>query len=273
MPVYDFNADYVPKNPVPTPLGVDKIPSVTQSSDSEGGPINNVNPSVADYPYHVEEFITPAFRSLDAAMKRYWSGIRVPTKDSFRFMRVKIAGGDKSLMIWADDLKEGRARMPLASISREGHEFNEEKFSPAHHAMGVRYLSSRGDRVAKIYRPVPYNVNYKMVVWTSSKSDAEYILYQSLIRFNPLAEFRMYDGKVAGNVQLKFQSSVDASDKEVGYDQYAKVRYELTMQAEAWLPLPEQIVPTVLGRVTSLREQSGSSLLSMIGDSIVTPST
>lgn len=103
-------------------------------------------------------------------------------------------------------------------------------------------------------------VDYKIIIWAESKHDAEYILYQVLIRFNPLAEFRMFDGKIEGNIQLRFGGSTDASDKEAGYDQYAKVRYEIQVTAEAWLPLPEQIVPTVLGRTTTLREKVGEIL-------------
>jgi hypothetical protein len=67
----------------------------------------------------------------------------------------------------------------------------------------------------------------------------------------------MYDGKLQGNIQLRFEGSSDSSDKETGYDQHAKVRYEVSYVAEAWLPLPEKIVKTVLGRVTSLKESSG----------------
>ncbi len=90
-------------------------------------------------------------------------------------------------------------------------------------------------------------------------------MYQILTRFNPLAEFRMSDEKLEGNVQLRFGGSQDASDKEAGYDQNANVRYEVTMTAEAWLPLPEKIVPTVLGRVAVLRERVGEILLAGVG--------
>jgi hypothetical protein len=238
------------------------VPAVRQLSHAEGGRtgIAADNDFLA-YPYHLEEFLQPGFRALDDAMKQYWSGIRVPTKDSYRFMRVKVAGGDKSLLLWADDMKEGRARLPLAALSREGHEFNPEKFSPPYHAMTARYVSRRGDLAAKVFRPVPFLVEYNLTIWAEHKRDAEHILYQILTRFNPLAEFRMFDGKLEGNVQLRFGGSQDASDKEAGYDQHANVRYEVTTTAEAWLPLPEKIVKTILGRVTVLKERLGEILL------------
>lgn len=265
MPIHNFNSDFAINggptvSPQVTPHGLPEIPAVRQLAHAQGGRNPFDGSDFLAYPNHLEEFLTPAFRALDDSMKQYWTGIRVPTKDSYRFMRVKIAGGDKSLLVWADDLKEGRARMPVAAISRENHQFNPEKYSPQYHAMTSRFLSSRGDQVAKVYRPVPFLVDYKMIIWAESKRDAEYILYQVLTRFNPIAEFRMFDGKIEGNIQLRFGGSTDASDKETGYDQYAKVRYEVQTTAEAWLPLPEQIVPTVLGRVAVLRERLGEIL-------------
>lgn len=271
MPVYNFNNDFSVKNPAATqnlPFGAKEVPAVRQLSHAEGGrnPLDGSN--LQEYPYHLEEFLQPGFWSLDSAMKQYWCGIRVPTKDSYRFMRVKIAGGDKSLLIWADDLKEGRAKLPLAAISRESHEFNPEKFSPTYHTMTARYLSTRGNLAAKVFRPVPFLIDYKLVIWTERKRDVEYILYQILTRFNPLAEFRMFDGKIAGCVQLRYGGCIDASDKETGFDQHANVRYEVSITAEAWLPLPEKIVPTVLGRVAVLKERMGEILLAGLGGTV-----
>ncbi len=198
-------------------------------------------------------------------MRRYWSGIRVPTKDSYRFMRVKIAGGDRSLMIWHDELKGGRTYLPAAGIDRTSHAFNPEKYSPnTTHPMALRYPSRRGDLAIKIFRPVPFLVNYNLLVWAERKRDADYILYQVLTRFNPLAEFRMYDGHLQGTITLRYEGAQDTSDKEVGADQAANVRYEIGMVAEAWLPLPEQVVKTVLGRVTVLQERVGAILLANI---------
>lgn len=269
MTIHNFNSDYSvqAREKASLPLSASELPAGRQLSHAEQGR-NPFDGQGSSYPFHLEEFLQPGFYALDSAMKNYFSGVRVPTKDSYRFMRVKISGGDKSLMIWADDLKEGRARLPLAAISREGHEFNPDKFSPAYHAMTRRYLSTRGDQAALAYRPVPFLVDYKITIWTERKRDAEYIIYQLLTRFNPLAEFRMSDSRISGNVQLRYGGCSDASDKEIGADQHANVRYELSTTAEAWLPLPEKIVPTVLGRVTLFKETSGNLLVSYLGSQI-----
>lgn len=274
MPQYNFTSNYSPSvqhgNAAPNqlPHGLKELPAMRQLSHAEGGRNPFDGSDFLAYPYHLEEFLTPAFHSLDEAMKQYWSGIRVPTKDSYRFMRVKIAGGDKSVLIWADALTEGRARLPVAAISRDAFNFNPQKFSPPYHAMTARWLSTRGNLAAKVFRPVPFLVDYTITIWAEHKRDAEYILYQVLTRFNPLAEFRMFDGKLEGNVQLKMSGANDASDKETGHDQYAKVRYEISLAAEAWLPLPEKIVPTVLGHVISLRDTVGEILVASASNAV-----
>lgn len=271
MTVHNFGSNFITSPaaydaaPGMFPHGLNQSPGISQLSHVQGGRDPFDSSDFQAYPVYVEEFVTPAFRALDDAMKQYWTGIRVPTKNSYRFMRVKIAGGDKSLLIWTDDLVEGRVKLPVAALSRESHEFNENKYSPRYHSMSVRYLNSGGTAVARIYRPVPFLVSYKMNIWTETKRDAEYILYQVLTRFNSLAEFRMFDGKLQGNVQLRYNGCNDVSDKETGYDQNAKVRYEVSMVAESWLPLPETIVPTVRGSVRTIRENSGDVLLSSIG--------
>jgi hypothetical protein len=274
MALYDFGANFSIRGqstqvaPQQIPHGLSSIPGLKQLSHVEGGRTGiQEDGDVPVYPYHLEEYLQPGFRSLDDAMKQYWSGIRVPTKDSYRFMRVKIAGGDKSVLIWDEDLVEGRVRLPVAAISRESHEFNADKFSPPYHAMTSRFLSSRGDQVAKIYRPTPWLVEYNLTIWAEHKRDVEYILYQILTRFNPLAEFRMFDGKLEGSVQIRYGGSTDASDKEAGFDSHANVRYEVNVTAEAWLPLPEKIVKTVLGRVVTLQENEGEILLASLSQS------
>ena len=97
-----------------------------------------------------------------------------------------------------------------------------------------------------------------MTIWTERKRDIEHIMYQVLTRFNPLVEYRMFDGHLRGSVYLRYKGMSDTSDKEVSHDTHANVKYELNFDAEAWLPLPERIVPTVRGVVTSLREVPGN---------------
>lgn len=240
------------KKAEPTPHVLPYPPGVRQDGDVLGGRTDITGPRPPEY---IEDFLVNGFYYLDEAMQAYWSGIKVPTKDAYRGLRIKIAGGDKSLKIWRDDVVNGRVVLPVAAIDRTSHEFNVQKFSPPYLAMGRKYTSRRGDMVSKVYRPVPFLVDYTMTVWAEHKTDAEVIAYQVATRFNRMAEFSMNDQHIVGNVQLQFGGFNDASDKEVASDEQQTIRYEFKMVAEAWLPLPEKIVPSILGHVSVVKEQ------------------
>jgi hypothetical protein len=264
MALYEFTPNVLEtprtSKPVPGPElkpAIELYPTaVAQSSDVQQGRHSLYGDPLGTQPEYAEEFLMPGFRALDEAMKTYWSGIRIPTKDSYRFMRIKVAGGDKSVLIWRDQLKDGRVKFPVASISRISHEFNPYKFSSPALFMARRYTSSRMDRVALIRRPVPFLVKYTLTIWASWKNDADHAAAQIATRFNPLAEFVMSDHHLRGSVQLRYEGWADTSEKEAGFDQKANTRYEFSMTAEAWLPLPELVVPTILGHVNTVREQT-----------------
>ncbi len=267
MAIYEFRHDLrVQPQTQMTGPGPGNVPTTQkQLSHAQGGRTRlHTGGQVID-PTDVEDFLMPGFHALDGAMKMYWSGMRVPTIDAYRFCRIKVAGGDPTLLTWRDDLMNGRVRLPVASLSQTKAEFNKDRFNPAYHPMVMRYPNKRGDRVILVYKPVPWLVEYTMSVWAEFKRDAEYIKYQVLTRFNPLAVFKMSDNHIQGDVTLRFGGYNDQSDKEATFDQHRMIKYDFSMTAEAWLPLPERLVPTVLGHVLSVKDPGGDVLLSARG--------
>jgi len=267
MPLYDFRTDLriLPQAEM-LPPGPGQFPTtLKQLSHAQGGRTRFHTGGPVIDPNDVEDFLMPGFHALDGALKMYWSGMRVPTRDAYRFCRVKVAGGDPTLLIWRDDLMNGRVRLPVGSLNQAKVEFNKDRFSPAYMPMVVRYPTKRADRAILVYRPVPWLVEYTFSVWAEFKRDAEFIKYQVLTRFNPLAVFRMADGHIQGDVTLRFGGLNDQSDKEAPFDQQRLIKYDFSMTAEAWLPLPERLVPTVLGHVLSVKDDSGDVLFSALG--------
>lgn len=266
--LYEFRTGLVIKPDTSMRPGPGQNPSsAKQLAHVQGGRTNILTggPSGGSIdPTDVEDYLMPGFWALDASMKMYWSGMRVPTRDSYRFCRIKIAGGDKSFMVWRDDMVNGRARLPVASLSRGKVEFNKDRFSPPYLSMAMKYPTRRGDRALLVYRPTPWLVEYTMSVWAEHKIDAEHLQYQIITRFNPLAVFRMCDGHIKGDVTLRFGGAADQSEKEVSADQNRMVKYDFTMTAEAWLPLPERLVPTVLGHVVSVKDSTSGDVLQSI---------
>lgn len=269
MADYDFT-EYLVKDlglEPQRPLHMEPRPdSLTQQSDT-GDRARTLFNGIPEEPEYINEYLMPGFTALDESMKGYWSGIRIPTKDSYRFMRVKVAGGNKGLMAWRDSIVNGRVRMPVASINRTNHEFNAEKFSPPYHHLYKRYLNSNYDMIATGFRPVPYLVSYELNVIASTKTDIEHAAYQIAVRFNPMAEFFMSDGHMSGAVQLRYSGFRDASDKESGFDDISVIRYDFGMMAEAWIPLPEKIVPAIVNYISSFKDGiTSENFISVLGN-------
>lgn len=221
--------------------------------------IDVVKPAEVDI--HVEDVrpaLLPGYHYLDEAMLAYFSKIRIPTKDSYRFMDVKIAGGDKTIFVWQEEFKKtGRIQLPVMSINRTGEQFNEMKFSPPYIEENRRFSTQDKTRLELFYRPTPSLVSYQLTIWAEHKRDAEYALHDIRTRFNPLAEFKAQDERIQGTIQLRYQGMTDSSDKEAAASVRANVRYDMNVVAEAWLSLSSKLVPAVIGTVTQLQEYGG----------------
>ncbi len=269
MAIYEFSAthviDFSQASPIAMAAGSSispdinsYIPGAAKLSDVEGGKNQMMWEENRVEAIDAEEALHPGFRYLDKALKDYWGDIRIPigkNTEKYRFMRVKIAGAQRGLQIWSDELKNGRVKLPVASLSRSGHASNPAKYSPAYNSVFRQFTGPAMDRIKMQYRPVPYIVDYTLSIWSETKTDAEYALYQIGTRFNPLAELNVSDDHWNSAVQLQFGGISDISEKEGGSDSYQKNLYEVTFKAEAWLSLPEKVVPSILGVCKVLNEQ------------------
>ncbi len=264
MAIYDFTFD--PKSNRPLGVGAvpERAPAISQvlpeqrSQVKEEFFVQDVN---INHPEEVKDVLVRGFHSMDRGVKHYFQGIQVPTKDSVRPLDVRIAGGDKTFLQWSQDVRSGRIKLPVLSINRTAWRFNVQKFSPPYIPMTRRFANADGSRMVLTYRPWPALIDYTLSFWTERKRDMEYIMHQIIIRFNPLAEFRIDDeAGLRGTVQMKLGEMTDNSDIDIGAEELAKVRYDVNITIEGWLPLPEKILPTALGRVFSLHEQNGNFL-------------
>jgi hypothetical protein len=276
MPIYDFSYDFSqtptanrPETPGQHMPGIqqlsDVIPPANGITIKKSGDTDLVTPRPFQSGSNedIREHLIPGFRALDACFKEYFGGIKVPTKDSYRHLKWKVTEYDPTIAIWRDDLKNGKAVLPVGSISRTGWKWNDKKYSPPYLPMAVRYTSPRGHQAVLTYRPVPYLIEYVLTVYAEHKRDAEYIMYQICPRFNPLAEFVMNDGLVRGTVTLSGGGCTDVSDKEVSHTEHRLIKYEYAITADAWLPLPQRVVSTVMANVISVKDPAGNSLMTI----------
>lgn len=203
----------------------------------------------------VESVEPIGLKTMDFGVRDYFRDIVVPTKDGARPLTVRTAGGDKTILYWKQDLQSGRIALPVMSVNRTGWRFNAERFTPAMNAYFYRrFADADGTRMVLAPREYPLLIDYVLSVWAERKRDIEYINAQVISRFNPIAEWRVEDEFMTGNIIATFEGASDNSDLDMDANQLAKTRYDFNITIEGWLPLPARIVPTVLGKVTSLGE-------------------
>lgn len=264
MAIYDFT--FAPKSN--RPLGIGAVPErapamspVLPEQDSQVKDELFVKDLNVNQPEEIKSNLVRGFHAMDGGVKHYFEGILVPTKDSVRPLDVRVAGGDKTFLQWTQDVRAGRIKLPVLSINRTAWRFNVQKFSPPYIPMSRRFANPDGSRIVLTYRPWPALIDYTLSFWTERKRDMEYIMHQIIIRFNPLAEFRVDDeAGLRGNVQMRLGEMTDNSDIDIGAEELAKVRYDVNITIEGWLPLPEKILPTALGRVVSMHDRDGTFL-------------
>ena len=268
MPIYDFNFSS-PRNMTDqrfdprsrTEENVEKRPAIAPliiAADAKPRDDIWFERQNIDMAEEIHEILPQGYRTMDRGLKNYFSGMQVPTTDGIRLMQVRMSGGDKPYLVWAQDLRRGRVQLPVMSVKRETDEHNPMKYSPANfHYMARRFLDPSGTRIALTYRPVASLIKYSLSVWAEHKRDLEYILYQLRARFNPSAEFMVEDEHLRGSVFMKYNGMTSAIDDEMPADQRSNKRYDFSITMEGWLPLPEKTVPSILGRVTTLHEDTG----------------
>ncbi len=258
MAVHDFT--HTPKTPKPVPKNEPK-PLVPQKLDQHlpqpkieitHDPINTDH---AD----VNEHDVLGFRVFDEAIKDWLKDMfkNVPTVSSgLKAAEVRIAGENRAYLMRKADLESGRIKLPVVSVDRTSSSYYEEEFSPPYHPLRIRYTDCSRTAAAKIFRPVPYLLEYTISWWTEHKKDAEWMLYELLPRFNPLCEIVVEDTQWRGPLTMRLGDWKDDSDKSQDAKQKEFKKYVMDITAEAWLPLPDQIVKTVVGRVQTIEEDA-----------------
>lgn len=258
MPIHPF--DFSPKNldagvqrevnPV-VPQNIPNQPNLNRVTSINHDPINIATEDV-------DNVFPDGYETMDRGMKEFFSNIEVPTKDGVRKLDVRVSGGDKTILFWKQLMDEDpRIRLPVMSINRQTFaRINPMRHTPASagHYFYRRYADVDKTRIVLSPREKSVLIDYTLSIWTERKRDMEKILYQIETRFNPLAQWTVEDEFMRGDITAKLDSATDNSDIDVDPNQLAKVRYDLNIQIEGWLPLSGRVVPTVLGRVTTLAE-------------------
>lgn len=259
MPVHDFQF-HPPRSTVPDhPAYVDETHDI--SITPEKVPNLSDKPVVMDddannyAPENTREAITKGFYVLDEGMKNWLSGIRIPVKDTYKIASAHVVTQDRTILAWAQEFFNGRVDLPVISIKRNSWSFDSQWFRPPYLPMGRRFTDNSGKRMRKVYMPIPFKVEYAVSVWAEFKQDAEYIQTNIVKRCNPMGMFTTQDEYVSQYARVMMSGVNDSSDIDTGAKERPKVVYDINLSVEYGIPVNEEVVPTILGKVVSLKER------------------
>lgn len=209
--------------------------------------------------------LEPEFLHVDRAVLNYFSNLECPSKDGLRSMKVKtrIAGGDKSILAWERELQEGnrRVQLPVISINRGESSPNKSKSTPT--AMPVSWTYVNNLKNARLsFAPQAWTIAYTVTVWANQKTDAENIIRQITDRFDHGLQdrIRIETENHVGQAIIEMKSVSYTGDIEVDSETQPKIRYDISLSLEAWVPRKTVSVPTILGEIISIKEEGGQFL-------------
>lgn len=261
MAIYNFQFD--------PPRSVDPDTKVYQGSQTQGidfpeklPDYSQKKPAIAEpaqgdmnlAPEEIIQVTNRGFYVLDEGMKTWLSGIKVPTRDGYKTTSAHIASHDRSILIWAQEFFNGRVELPILSIHRQSWAFDPRYFSPPYRPFRKIFTDKSMRKVRVQYRPIPFLVEYNVAIWGEFKTDVEYINSDIITRTNPLGEFDVEDEHLQQIARVKNNGTTNQADIEVDAKTKPKVVYEMSFSVEYTLPVNEKVVPTILGRVVSIKE-------------------
>jgi hypothetical protein len=130
--------------------------------------------------------------------------------------------------------------------------------------MYKRFANKDGTRIIQTSREIPYLIDYTLSIWANRKEDIENVLYQIQIRFDPMAEWVVEDEYMRGSMFGTFEGANDNTDIDIDANQWAKVRYDVSIKVEGWIPRSGRITPTVLGKVTSIEDLDSGEFFDIV---------
>lgn len=258
MPVYDFS--FAPKMGDGLPESQPIVPNLVPNQPNANTPdplTDTTNTLVGETQ---DDILVPGMKTMDRGVKEFFKDLQVPTKDGVKSVVVRLAGGDKTILFWKQELETGRVELPVMSINCTGWQFNPNKFSPAH-MPAYKFLADRnGSKMGVMPREYPLLANYTLSVWAEKRRDLEYIVWQVVTRFNPVAEWTVQDEFMRGNIYATMEGVSNNTDIDVNANELSKVRADINIKIEGWMPLPAKYVPTVLGQIQTVNEITGEFL-------------
>lgn len=274
MAIYKFSSSIIRVESNPAVFeGIDVQRNVSFDTSVYEGVRNEPKPRIIndqniDHTEGQLNTLEPEFLHVDRAMLGYFSDLECPSKDGLRTskVRARIAGGDKSILVWEKELQQGsrRVQLPVISINRGNANPNKNKQHPTGYATSWTYINN-SSQARLSFASQPWLIDYTITIWANQKFDAENIIRQITDRFDHGLQdrIRIETENHFGQAIIEMQNISFSGDIEPESETQPKVRYDIAFKVEAWVPRKTIVVPTILGQIVAIKEQSTNAFLSI----------
>lgn len=175
----------------------------------------------------------PFFRDYVQGMYDWLSCITLDRPEAPYEIPVVYSTPERAFADLTQPRVEGQVDIPKISFFMTGAQMDMERFVPTF--VNPHWNKQDiGDKWRVSPRPMPYNLDFAVTVWTQFQIDQDIVAYRIMSRFTP-SSYLYINGTPS---RISLSSFSDTSDLEPGTDADRKIRKDYSFSVEAWMPMP-----------------------------------
>lgn len=160
-----------------------------------------------------------------------------------KLVKVPIKFGPKQkVWYWLTERKDDET-LPIIGVSLTGIEYDVNRQGNKMHDVLKSRTPSAG-QLESFKNPIPYNMNFKITIWSLHMIDIDSILEQILPYFSPSITMRINIPEVGVNIESKvtFNSAIPDVNELMADDEHRIIKWDLDFTIQTYLFQPLNIV-------------------------------
>lgn len=200
-----------------------------------------------------------AFRKYSERMKEFLNGLYIDRKDGpvpvevvYSFPNIATAlrsapsydakpEVNRELGQKLVDLREERTKIPIIAFQISGYTYVMDRQLPGEIYYNVQYTDASKKNIIRANKPVPFDLQYTLSIWTKTKADMFFVQQQILSKFNPTVTFEVDTQEIP----VFLDSITDTSSLESATGTYQLVRNDIVLHLNAWIKRNDISVRTI----------------------------
>ena len=150
------------------------------------------------------------------------------------------------------DLREDRTKIPIIAFQISAYTYQMDRQLPGEIYYNSQYTDDSKKDIVRMNKPVPFDIQYTLSIWTKTKADMFFIQQQLLSKFNPAVVFEVETQEIP----VFLESVTDTSSLESAQGNYQLIRNDVVLRVNAWIKREDISVRTVIREKLAFHEQT-----------------